>query len=59
MAAYFFLLLKQQLKEDLEELEERTAKRKTYRLWLDCLIKPAYIMVSYVKAECEVTGLYT
>ena len=52
-------MLKQQLKEDLEELEERTAKRKTYRLWLDCLIKPAYIMVSYVKAECEVTGLYT
>ena len=35
----------------LEILEELCQKSKTSRLWVDCLIKPVFIMMQYVRAE--------
>lgn len=37
----------------IENLEERAQKSKTCRLWLDCLIKPVLLMMTYVRAERE------
>ena len=39
--------------ELIEELENRAAKSKTSKLWLDCLIKPVFLKMSYVRAERE------
>ena len=37
----------------MEVLEQMAAESKTCKLWLDCLIKPVFIMMSYVRAERE------
>ena len=37
----------------IASLEERAQKSRTYRLWLDCLIKPVLLMMTYIRAERE------
>ncbi|KAL8583211.1 hypothetical protein ACOMHN_053724 [Nucella lapillus] len=37
----------------MENLENRARKSRTCRLWLDCLIKPTFIMMAFVRAERE------
>jgi hypothetical protein len=32
-------------------LEEKSAKSKTVKLWVDMLIKPVFIMMMFVRAE--------
>ena len=40
--------------EDLmKKLEKRANQSRTCKLWLDCLIKPMFIMMVYVRAERE------
>ena len=34
-------------------LEERVLKRKTYKLWIDYLVKVVVLMMTYVRAERE------
>ena len=37
----------------IASLEERAQKSRTCRLWLDCLIKPVLLMMTYIRAERE------
>ena len=37
----------------LQILEERALQSRTCKLWLDCLVKPMFIMMAYVRAERE------
>jgi hypothetical protein len=39
--------------ELIEFLEERANQSKTVKLWLDVLIKPVFIMMSFIRAERE------
>lgn len=37
----------------METLEKGASRSKTFKIWLDCLIKPVFIMMAYVWAERE------
>ena len=36
-----------------KELDAISAKGKTAQLWIDCLIKPVFIIMKYIRAERE------
>ena len=36
-----------------KELDAISAKSKTAQLWIDCLIKPVFIILKYIRAERE------
>ena len=36
-----------------KELSAISAKGKTAQLWIDCLIKPVFVIMKYIPAQCE------